>query len=51
MSTDDLVISFMGDPVRLTIVGKVDLDTGSSSMPRWSRRSATAAMCIWIFRA
>lgn len=27
MSTDDLVISFMGDPVRLTIVGKVDLDT------------------------
>lgn len=27
MSTDDLVISFQGDPVRVTIVGNVDLDT------------------------
>lgn len=27
MSTDDLVISFLGDPVRVTIEGTVDLDT------------------------
>lgn len=27
MSTDDLVISFQGDPVRVTIVGNVDLVT------------------------